>query len=155
MVKDEQVRRLFTLQNKYRYKYQAADAAGIDVKTARKYLSTRKLPSQCRPVHNWRTRKDPFAQDWPIIEQMLIESEGSLEVKSIFNHLQRQFPGRYQNGQLRTLQRRVKAWKALFGPSREIFFSQHYEPGQWCCSDFTSMNKLNITIAGQPFEHKI
>ncbi|WP_418287778.1 IS21 family transposase [Limihaloglobus sulfuriphilus] len=143
------------MQNKHRFKYQAADAAGIGVKTARKYLNSGKLPSQCRPVHNWRTRKDPFEADWPYIEQMLFDSRGTLEVKSIFDDLQGKFPGRYQNGQLRTLQRKVKAWKALYGPSKEVFFSQHYEPGQWCCSDFTSMNKLNITIAGRPFEHKI
>jgi hypothetical protein len=155
MVTDKQVRTLFKMQNKHKFKYQAADAAGIDVKTARKYLNSGKLPSQCHPVHNWRTRKDPFEEDWPSIEQMLIESQESLEVKSIFDHLQNKFPGRYQNGQLRTLQRKIKAWRALYGSSKEIFFCQHYEPGQWCCSDFTSMNKLGITIASQPFEHKI
>ena len=62
-------------------------------------------------------------------------------------------PGKYQYGQLRTLQRRVKTWKALQGPSKETFFLQNYPPGQWCCSDFTNMNGLGITIRKQPFEH--
>lgn len=153
MVTDKQVRRLFEMQNRYEHKYKAADAAGISVKTARKYLRSGKLPSQCKPQHSWRTREDPFAADWGYIEKMLIESGSSLRVKSIFEHLQFEHPGRYSNGQLRTLQRRVKAWKALKGPSKEVFFPQNYSPAQWSCSDFTSMNKLAITISGQPFKH--
>jgi len=141
------------MQNKYEYQYQAADMAGISSKTARKYRKTGKLPSQCRVEHTWPTRQDPFAKDWSFIEHTLIDTQATLEAKTIFEFLQRAEPGKYHNGQLRTLQRRIKAWKALYGPSREIFFSQHYDPGQWACSDFTSMNKLNITIARQPFEH--
>ncbi len=153
MLTDNQIRRLFQMEHKYKCKYKAADAAGVNVKTARKYLSSRKLPSQCKPLHTWRTRQDPFAQDWDYIEKMLIEGGSSLQVKSIFEHLQTEFPGRYSNNQLRTLQRRVKAWKALRGPVKEVFFDQRYAPGEWCCSDFTSMNKLGITIASEPFNH--
>jgi len=153
MVTDQQVRRLFTMQNKYEHQYQAADAAGISSKTAHKYLKGGKLPSQCKVEHTWPTRKDPFTDEWGFVEQMLEDTQATLEAKTIFEYLQRAYPGKYHNGQLRTLQRRIKAWKALYGPSKEIFFSQHYYPGQWACSDFTSMNKLNITIAQQPFEH--
>ena len=153
MVTDQQVRRLFDVQNKHEYQYQAADVAGMSSKTARKYLQSGKMPSQCRVEHTWSTRQDPFADDWDFIEQLLKDTQATLEAKTIFEYLQRAYPGKYHNGQLRTLQRRIKAWKALYGPSKEIFFSQHYDPGQWACSDFTSMNKLNITIAQQPFEH--
>jgi len=153
MVTDQQVRRLFAMRNKYKYQYQAADAAGISSKTAGKYLKNGKLPSQCRVEHTWPTRQDPFADDWAFVEQILIDTQAALEAKTIFEHLQMAYPGKYHDGQLRTLQRRIKAWKALYGPAKEIFFSQHYYPGQWACSDFTSMNKLNITIAQQPFEH--
>jgi hypothetical protein len=155
MVTDKQVRRLFEMRNKYEHKYKAADAAGISVKTARKYLRSGKLPSQCKPEHTWRTREDPFATDWVYIEKMLLESGSSLQVKSIFEHLQFEHSGRYSNGQLRTLQRRVKVWKALKGPSKEVFFPQNYSPAQWSCSDFTSMNKLGITISGQLFKHLV
>lgn len=153
MVTDEQVRRLFDVQHKHEYQYQAADAAGMSSKTARKYLQSGKMPSQCRVEHTWSTRQDPFADDWDFVEQLLKDTQATLEAKTIFEYLQRAYPGKYHNGQLRTLQRRIKAWKALYGPSKEIFFSQHYDPGQWACSDFTSMNHLNITIAQQPFEH--
>jgi len=153
MVTDQQVRRLFAMQNKYQYQYQAAEAAGISSKTAHKYLKKGKLPSQCKIEHTWPTRQDPFADDWAFVQQILEDTQATLEAKTIFEYLQRAYPGKYHNGQLRTLQRRIKAWKALYGPSKEIFFSQLYYPGQWACSDFTSMNKLNITIARQPFEH--
>ena len=153
MVTDRQVRRLFDMQNKYKHLYQVADAAGISRKTARKYLKNGRLPSQCKVEHTWPTRQDPFADDWAFVVQMLVDTQATLEAKTIFEYLQRAYPGKYHNGQLRTLQRRIKAWKALYGPSKEIFFSQHYYPGQWACSDFTSMNGLNITIAQQPFEH--
>jgi len=153
MVTDQQVRRLFAMQNKYEHQYQAADAAGISSKTAHKYLKGGKLPSQCKVEHTWPTRQDPFADDWAFVVQLLEDTQATLEAKTIFEYLQRAYPGKYHNGQLRTLQRRIKAWKALYGPSKEVFFSQHYDPGQWACSDFTSMNKLNVRIAQQPFEH--
>jgi len=153
MVTDQQIRRLFAMQNKYEHQYQAADAAGISSKTAHKYLKNGKLPSQCKVEHTWATRQDPFADDRAFVEQILKDTQSTLEAKTIFEYLQQAYPGKYHDGQIRTIQRRIKQWKALYGPSKEIFFSQHYYPGQWACSDFTSMNKLNITIARQPFEH--
>jgi hypothetical protein len=76
-----------------------------------------------------------------------------LEAKTIFEALHRLHPGRYQDGQLRTLQRRIKVWRALRGPAREVFFPQTYHPGEWSGSDFTHMNSLGITINGTPFDH--
>ena len=153
MVTDLQVRKLLKMKNKHQYLYQAADAAGISSKTASKYLKRGKFPSQCRAEHTWLTRNDPFVDDWSFVEKMMEDTQATLEAKTIFEYLQQAYPGKYHNGQLRTLQRRIKAWKALYGPPKEIFFSQHYYPGQWACSDFTCMNELNITIAQQPFEH--
>jgi hypothetical protein len=78
-----------------------------------------------------------------------------LEAKTLFKDLQRRYPGQFSDGQLRTFQRRVKTWRATEGPAKEVFFDQVYEPGVICQSDFTSMNKLNITIGDQPFDHLI
>ena len=55
----------------------------------------------------------------------------------------------------RTLQRKVKLWRAICGPAKEVFFPQIYKPGQWCESDFTSMKSLGVTIAGQLFDHML
>ena len=123
MVTDRQVGRLFGMKSKYEYLYQAADAAGISRKTARKYLKNGKLPSQCRVEHTWSTRQDPFSDDWALVVQILIDTQATLEAKTIFEYLQRAYPGKYHNGQLRTLQRRIKVWKALYGPAKEVFFS--------------------------------
>lgn len=154
MVTDEQVRRLYQMKQRYNHLYQAADAAGMSVKTARKYLRSGILPSQCQPIHDWSTHADAFAGDWPWAEDFLRTNPG-VEAKSLFEALQRQFPGRYQDGQLRTFQRRVKQWKALYGPGQEVFFPQVYRPGEWCESDFTRMNALGITICGVPFPHML
>jgi hypothetical protein len=154
MVTDKQVRRLFAMKNKIKYLYQLADAAGMSTKTARKYLKSGVLPSQCRATHDWPTHPDAFAEDWSWVEDFL-ENNSGLESKSLFDALQRKYPGKYQDGQLRTFQRRVKQWKALYGPGQEVFFPQIYKPGQWCESDFTRMNKLGITICGVPFNHML
>jgi len=52
MVTDEQARRLFAMKNKIKYLYQLADKAGMSTKTARKYLKSGKLPSQCQIIHD-------------------------------------------------------------------------------------------------------
>jgi hypothetical protein len=155
MVKDMQVRRLFAMQNKVKYLYQLADLAGMSTKTARKYLRSGKLPSQLKATHVWRTRTDPFGGDWKWVEQFLKKDEEVIEAKSLFEALQREYPGKYQDGQLRTFQRRIKQWRALHGPGQEVFFPQDYKPGQWAESDFTSMNSTGITINKMPFDHMI
>ena len=73
----------------------------------------------------------------------------------MFADLQRRFPGRFADGQLRTLQRRVKRWRALHGPAKEVFFAQVHHPGRLCASDFTHCTDLRVTIAGTPFDHLI
>lgn len=62
MVTDEQVRRLFAMKNKVKYRYQLADKAGMSTKTARKYLKSGVLPSQCQTIHDWPTHPVPYFQ---------------------------------------------------------------------------------------------
>ncbi|MCK5630431.1 MAG: IS21 family transposase, partial [Nanoarchaeota archaeon] len=145
MVKDQQVRRLFMYKKKEKYQYQAADKAGMTEHTAYKYIKAEKLPSQLKREHDWQTREDPFAEDWAEIVEMLGVNPG-LEGKTIFEHFQRNFPGRYQDGQVRTLQRRIKHWKTLEGPAKEIYFPQVHHPGDLSASDFTHMNSVCVTI---------
>ena len=109
-------------------------------------------PQEVRVEHVWRTREDPFDDVWAGVEEKLRINPG-LEAKTLFEDLQRRYPGRFGDGQLRTLQRRVKIWRALEGPPREVFFPQVHKPGELCQSDFTSMNSLGVTIQRQPFEH--
>ncbi len=154
MVTDQQVRRLFKLVQTENNFGIASMKAGMDEKTARMYRRLGKLPSELAQPHTWRTRKDPFEDVWHEIQSML-EINAGLEAKSIFEHLQRQSPGQFADGQLRTLQRRIKVWRASEGPAKEVFFAQLHHPGQLSQSDFTHMNKLGISIGGRPFDHLI
>jgi len=85
--------------------------------------------------------------------QSLLEVNPGLEAKTIFEYLQRRYAGRFADGQLRTLQRRVKVWRATEGPVKEVFFAQRHHPGRLSASDFTHMSELGITIQGQCFPH--
>jgi hypothetical protein len=69
---------------------------------------------------------------------------------ALFADLQRRFPGRFADGQVRTLQRRLKQWRAEQGPPREVFFAQVHHPGRLCASDFTHCTDLRVTINGAP-----
>ena len=152
MVTDEQVRRLMKLIKKERTCATAAAKAGMDEKTARKWRCSDKLPSECRTVRIYRTREDAFEDTWGEIKRLLAVNPG-LQAKTIFAHLQRTQPGAFADGQLRTLQRKMKVWRAVEGPPKEVFFPQVHEPGKLAQSDFTNMNSLNITISGAPFDH--
>jgi transposase len=132
----------------------AASKLGISENTAKKYLNTDKLPSELKPDRNWRTRPDSFSEVWPELSELLENNEG-LEAKTLLEYLQRKYPGVYPDKLLRTLRRRVKSWKAVGGPAREVFFAQKHKPGFLCQSDFSSMNKLGITIQRQSFDHMI
>jgi hypothetical protein len=133
---------------------QAAMRTGMDEKTARKYRQSGKLPSESREPHTWQTRQDPFVDVWSEVEEQL-ELNPGLQAKTLFEWLQREHAGRFQDGQLRTLQRKIKRWRALAGPPKEVFFSQVHTPGRLGASDFTHMASLAVTIAGQPFEHML
>jgi hypothetical protein len=154
VITNRQVRKLMELLGKGKSLGTSAAKADMDEKTARKYRESGKLPSEMKIEHIWRTREDPFNEVWDGLKDKL-EINNGLEAKTLFEDLQRRYPGRFADGQLRTLQRRIKMWRALEGPAKEIFFPQVHEPGELCQSDFTNMNLLGVTIQGQPFDHLI
>lgn len=132
----------------------AAAKAGMDEKTARRYRRVGKLPSEVQTSHTWRTRPDPFAEAWEELTVVLKANPG-LEARTLFEDLQRRYPGEFSDGQLRTLQRRVKVWRATEGEPGEVFFPQVHHPGDLSQSDFTCMNDLCVTIGGSCFDHLI
>ena len=150
---DAQVRRLMEEIQKHSGIGLAAMRAGMDRKTARKYARLGKLPSELKQPHTWRTREDPFADDWPAVAAMLAEAP-ELEARTLFDHLLEQKPATYTPGQLRTLQRRVRLWRAQHGPEREVFFPQAHRPGEAMQTDFTHATELGVTIASEPFAHQ-
>jgi len=154
MVTDQQVKLLLRLLGEEPRRAIAAVKSGMDEKTARKYRRAGRLPSEMKNDHTWRTREDLFTGVWEALRAMLEVNPG-LEAKTLFAYLQREYPGRFQDGQLRTLQRRVKTWRALWGPGKEVFFPQEHYPGRLCQSDFTDMRRLEVSIQRVPFEHLV
>jgi hypothetical protein len=131
----------------------AAAKAGMSPKTARKYLrDPKRLLDDAKDPRSWRTRHDPFTDEWNFIEEFLNNAPG-LQAKTVLDWLIEQYPHKYNKKHLRSLQRRFKQWKALKGNAKNIIFPQKLYPGRQSQSDFTCMNSLNITIAGENFNH--
>src|SRR4051812_32269057 len=154
MVTDQQVRRLRKALHQGTSLTLAAARAGMDRKTAGKYRQQDTLPSEVAVKHDWRTRKDPFDEVWSWVQEQLALNP-ALQAKTLFQALQRQHPGRFRDGQVRTLQRRIKQWRAEHGPAKEVFFCQLHHPGRLCASDFTHCSELAVTLQGSPFPHLI
>ena len=152
MVTEQQVRRLMSLISKGLPLVTAAAKAGMSEPTARRYRKLGKLPGAVRPAHDWPTRSDPFAAVWPEVAALL-EQDAGLQAKTVFAELVHRYPGRFRAGQVRTLQRRFRNWRARRGPEREVYFAQVHYPGEQAQSDFTDMRDLGVTIAGEPFLH--
>jgi hypothetical protein len=130
--------------------YVAATRSGMTEKTARKYRGLGGIPG--RQPRTYRTRKDPFEAVWPEIEKLLAASPG-LEGVTIFDTLRLREDVSFGDGQLRTLQRRIRRWRASRGPEKEVMFPQEHRPGEAGQSDFTDMRDLEVKIGGEPFDH--
>jgi hypothetical protein len=131
---------------------QAAARAGMSERTARKYEQAQKLPSELKRPHDWQTRSNPFEEDWPwVVEQL--ERDPALQSTTLFALLCERHPDRYRPTQDRTLRRHIARWRVLHGPEKEIIFEQIHTPGERAQSDFTHMEDLDVTIAGEPFPH--
>ena len=153
MVRDRQVKGLFKSMTQGKKLSQAAQRADMSENTARKYLDLQKLPSDMKKPRTHRTHRDIFSEVWPDVV-FFLKTNPSIEAKTLFEYLVSKYPEKdFKDGQLRTLQRRVKEWKASSGKTKEAYFAQNHFPGERCQSDYTNMNKLNITIAGELFPH--
>lgn len=98
--------------------------------------------------------QDPLAAVWTSELEPMLRREPRLKPMTLFEYLKAQYPGKY-NKVLRTLQRRVREWKALHGPEPEVMFMLRHEPGVMGLSDFTKLKGMEITINGVVFEHLI
>jgi transposase len=131
----------------------AAMKAGMDRKTARRYVKAGKSPTEMAGVkRNWRTRPDPLAGIWDEAQRWL-EVTPELEAKALFEHLLAARPGEIDGRALRTFQRRVDHWRRRHGPPREVFFAQVHVAGECIQTDWTNANELGVTIAGRDFPH--
>jgi transposase InsO family protein len=132
----------------------AASKAGISERSAHRIECSDALPSQ-REERAWRTRADPLASVWDSEVVPLLEADAMLNAVTLLEELQRRYPGSYGTDILRTLQRRVRQWRAVHGPEREVFFAQEHPPGRLALSDFTVCDGLEVVVAGLAFPHRI
>lgn len=132
----------------------AAAAAGISVRTARTWQRG-SMPSAARRPRHWRTRQDPFEEVWEadVVPVIVADTSRVLTATRVMELLDERHPGRFAPAQVRTLQRRIRDWRAVHGPEREIFFPQQHVPGREGAFDFTHCTELGVTIRGQLFVH--
>lgn len=128
----------------------AAAKAGISERRGRDIeQGRRKNPWE---KERWRSCPDPFAGVWESELRPMLEQTPSLTAITLLEYLQNKYDD-YPDRLLRTLQRRVKQWRALYGPEKEVMFRQVHEAGRQALSDFTKLKKVSITIEGHPFDH--
>jgi hypothetical protein len=132
----------------------AAAKVAISERSARRIERADRLPSQ-RPSRQWRTREDPLSAVWDAEVVPLLKADAGLNAVTLLEELQRRHPGQYPPGVLRTLQRRLRQWRAMHGAEREVYFAQEHPPGRLGLSDFTVADELGVIVAGEPFDHRL
>ena len=132
----------------------SAAKAGISERSARRVEQADHLPSQ-HPARSWRTRQDPLGAVWDAEVVPLLQSDAALNAVTLLEELQRRHPGQYDSAVLRTLQRRVRQWRAVHGAEREVYFAQEHPPGRLGLSDFTVCDELDVQIDGAAFPHRL
>jgi hypothetical protein len=152
-ITDHQVHKYKQHRNKLSQVASAAKA-GISERSAWRIEVAQRLPSQ-RPQRNWRTREDPLSAVWDSEVIPLLQTDARLNAVTLLEELQRRYPGQWDSGVLRTLQRRIRMWRAQFGAEREVYFAQEHPPGRQGISDFTVADDLNVEIAGVMFTHRL
>ncbi|MDT8858024.1 IS21 family transposase [Paracoccaceae bacterium Fryx2] len=151
-ITDQQLR-LYMSDLRYHSQRTSAARAGFSERTARRFDANPTLPSNRKIVHG-RTVADPLEGYWEGDILPLLERDSTLQAVTLLRHLQGLHPLAFPDDRIRrTLERRVRQWRALNGPERDIIFRQTPEPGRMAQSDFTHAEELEVTIAGQLFPH--
>jgi len=133
----------------------AAARAGFSERTGRRIEADPRLPSQRRPIRG-RTVPDPLAAVWEPVLLPILERDPAVQAITLMRHLQLTDPEAFPDDRARrTLERRVRDWRALHGPARDVIFRQTPEPGRMALSDFTDASALRVTIEGRALVHRL
>ncbi len=131
----------------------AAAQAGISVATAYRIEHDPRPPSD-KKVPRQRRRADPLADIFEAEVVPLLQSAPGIRPVAIFDELRRRHT-ELDPGVRRTLERRVRAWRAMHGQERDVMFRQVHEAGRMGLSDFTEMGDLAVTVAGLALDHRL
>jgi hypothetical protein len=148
-IKVEQIQVYMRARSKELTQSQASEIAGFSDRSARRIESDRHQPGRGKPPGR---KPDPLAAVWESVLQPKLEADPRLKPRTLYEFLLEQYPQQYE-GVLRTLQRRVQAWKAAHGRAKEVMFAQEHPPGRMGLSDFTHLKEVTVTIGGKPFPH--
>ncbi len=151
-VTDQQMRLFMTLKQTHSVPVAAAKA-GVSQATGYRLQQDPVLPSQ-KKTSRGRRRPDPLADIFDTEVLPLLQASPGLRPVAIFEELLRRHPD-LSPGIRRTLERRIRAWRAEHGPEQEVIFRQVHAPGKMGLSDFTDMAKLGVTVAEQPLDHRL
>jgi hypothetical protein len=131
----------------------AAAKAGFSTASAYRIEQDPRLPSQ-RQAPRDRRRPDPLSAVWDCEVVPLLKSVAGLRPIAIFDELRRRHP-ELGAGIRRTLERRIRTWRALNGAEQDVIFRQEHPPGRLGLSDFTGMADRGVSIAGAPLDHRL
>ena len=131
----------------------AAAKAGFSAATAYRIEQDPRLPSQ-KKAPRGRRRRDPLAEVWDSEVVPLLKSAPGLRPVAIFDEIRRRHP-EIGAGVRRTLERRIRVWRALNGAEQDVIFRQSHPPGRLGLSDFTDMGDHAVSIAGVPLDHRL
>ena len=131
----------------------AAAKAGFSTATGYRIAQDPRPPSTTRAPRG-RRRPDPLEGVFDEEVVPMLEAAPGLRPVAIFDELLRRHPD-LGVGVRRTLERRIRGWRALHGPEREVIFRQRHEPGRLGLSDFTDATGLGVTVAGAPLAHRL
>lgn len=153
-VTDQQAR-VYMTERLHHSQRVAAARAGFSERTARRLVADPRPPSQRKSARR-RTVSDPLEAVWEPVLLPILERDPAVQAVTLLRHLQMTDPEGFPDDRVRrTLERRVRDWRALYGPERDVIFRQTPEPGRMALSDFTDAGKLGVTIGGQPLEHRL
>jgi hypothetical protein len=153
-VNDQQVR-LYMKLRPTRSQESAAAISGISVATGRRIERDPRPPSLRKEPRDYRTRSDPFEGLWDEEIVPMLESAPGLRPITVLRELARRHPDRIDDSVRRSLERRIRTWRAMHGPDQPVIFPQAHAPGRMGLSDFTDMSGLGVTIAGQALDHRL
>jgi len=151
-VTDHQMRLYMTFRQTDGPALSAAEAA-ISTATAYRFERDHRPPSLQKQVRG-RRRPDPLASFFDAEVVPMLAAAPGLRAVAVFDEMRRRHPD-LSPGARRTLERRIRSWRALHGADQEVIFRQVHEPGRMGLSDFTDMAELGVTLAGERLDHRL
>ena len=151
-INNQQVEVYMNSRNSGHSQETSAAKAGISERSGREIEREKRADPKLQK-RAWRTRVDPLAKIWDLELEPMLRQSPTLQPITLLEYLQAKYPDNYSDSILRTLQRRIKSWRALSGPDKPVMFLQNHEAGRLGLSDFTKLKRATITIAGVAFKH--